>query len=192
MRIRFILLILTVISLGACKSPEARKPVTQNSGSFIDQSIARNKELVAKEEAVIEKMIQQDSTKEYTASANGFWYYYNKQTTDSLNIKTPEFGDVVKFDYTINDLNGNVIYDEGELPTKRYAIDKEELFGGLREGLKLMKEGEVVTFIFPSHKAFGYYGDKNKIGTNIPIITKVSLNSIITENDLNTNSNFNN
>ena len=55
-----------------------------------------------------------------------------------------------------------------------------------------MKEGEVVTFIFPSHKAFGYYGDKNKIGTNIPIITKVSLHSITTENNSNTNSNSNN
>lgn len=180
------------ISFGACKSPDARKPITQNSGSFIDQSIARNKKLVAKEEAFIQKMIQQDSTKKYTASANGFWYYYNKHSTDSLNTKTPEFGDVVKFDYSINDLNGTVIYDEGELPTKRYAIDKEELFGGLREGLKLMKEGEIVTFIFPSHKAFGYYGDKNKIGTNIPIITKVSLHSITTENNSNTNSNSNN
>jgi hypothetical protein len=44
-----------------------------------------------------------------------------------------------------------------------------------------MKEGEVVTFIFPSHKAFGYYGDKDKIGTNVPIKTKVTLHSITEE-----------
>jgi hypothetical protein len=48
-----------------------------------------------------------------------------------------------------------------------------------------MKEGEVVTFLFPSHKAFGYYGDKNKIGANIPIITTVSLYSIINETNNN-------
>ena len=57
-------------------------------------------------------------------------------------------------------------------------MDKEELFTGLREGLKLMKAGETVTFIFPSQKAYGYYGDENKIGTNTPIISKVTVNSM--------------
>ena len=57
-------------------------------------------------------------------------------------------------------------------------MDQEKLFSGLRQGLKLMKEGETVTFLFPSHKAFGYYGDKEKIGTNMPIITKVTLYNI--------------
>lgn len=181
MRIITILITVFILALTRCKSPEARKPVSQSSGSFINESIERNRELVAREEAEIIEIIEQDSTREYLASNSGFWYYYNTRSTDSLNTETPEFGDVVKFDYSIQDLDGEMIYAEGELPTKRYAIDKEDLFGGLREGLKLMKEGEVVTFIFPSHKAFGYYGDKNKIGTNIPIITKVSLHSIINE-----------
>jgi FKBP-type peptidyl-prolyl cis-trans isomerase len=62
-------------------------------------------------------------------------------------------------------------------------MDKEELFTGLREGLKLMKPSEQVTFIFPSQKAFGYYGDDNKIGTNVPLICEVTLNTIIKNND---------
>lgn len=181
MRLVTILISVLVLAVAGCKSPEARRPVSQSSGSFINESIERNRELVAREEAEILEIIEQDSTREYLASNSGFWYYYNTRSTDSLNTETPKFGDVVKFDYSIKDLDGEGIYAEGELPTRRYAIDKEDLFGGLREGLKLMKEGEVVTFIFPSHKAFGYYGDKNKIGTNIPIITKVSLHSIINE-----------
>lgn len=174
-------LIILIMILAGCKSPEARRPVSQSSGTFINESIERNRELVAQEEALILEVIEKDTVRDYTASNSGFWYYYNKRSTDSLNTKTPEYGDVVRFDYSIKDLDGVVIYEEGEIPTKRYAIDKEELFSGLREGLKLMKEGEEVTFIFPSHKAFGYYGDKNKIGTNIPIITKVKLHSIINE-----------
>ena len=181
----------TVILLGilifGCKPPEARKPVTQNSGSFINESIQRNKELVAQEEARILEIIERDPTTEYMTSENGFWYYYNKRSTDSLNTNTPKFGDIVEFDYSIKSIEGQDIYAEGELPRKNYAIDKEELFGGLREGIKLMKEGEVVTFIFPSHKAFGYYGDKNRIGTNIPIITKVTLHSITEEPNKNNN-----
>ena len=188
MKVKIILLILISAAICGCKSPEARRPVSQSSGSFINESIERNRELVAREEAEILELIEKDSTEEYIASSNGFWYFYNSRSTDSLNTETPDFGDVVRFDYSIKDLDGNVIYAEGEIPTKRYAIDKEELFGGLREGLKLMKEGEVVTFVFPSHKAFGYYGDKGKIGTNIPIITKVKLHSITEETSNNTNN----
>lgn len=183
----FIFTLMSMTLLAGCKSPEARRPVNQSSGSFINESIERNRDLVAREEAEILEIIEKDTDKEYIASNSGFWYYYNKKSTDTINTETPEFGDVVRFDYSITDIEGDPIYAEGELPTKRYAMDKEELFGGLREGLKLMREGEVVTFIFPSHKAFGYYGDKNKIGTNVPIITRVTLHSIVDEDNINNN-----
>ena len=62
-------------------------------------------------------------------------------------------------------------------------MDKEELFSGLREGLKLMKPSESVTFIFPSQKAYGYYGDENRIGTNVPLICNVNLKTITQNND---------
>ncbi len=189
MRKFIILLILIITVLGGCKSPEARKPVTQSSGSFINESIERNRELVALEEADILEIIEKDTLNEYIASNSGFWYYYNQKSSDTTNTETPEFGDVVIFDYSITDLNGVVIYAEGEIPTKNYHMDKEDLFGGLREGLKLMKEGEVATFIFPSHKAFGYYGDKNRIGTNVPIITRVTLHSINDEPNKNNPNN---
>lgn len=189
MKTKIIYSLLTIFALMGCKSPEARRPVTQSSGSFINESIERNRDLVAREEAEILELIERDSVQDYIASNNGFWYYYNKKSTDSLNTETPEFGDVVRFNYSITTLNGEPIYAEGEIPTKRYAMDKEELFGGLREGLKLMKEGEVVTFIFPSHKAFGYYGDKERIGTNVPIITKVTLHSITEETNNNNPNN---
>lgn len=178
--LKYTMILLGMLVFG-CKTPEARRPVTQNSGSFINESIQRNKKLIAEEEAQILEIIRRDSTTEYIASENGFWYYYNKRSADSLDTHTPEFGDIVEFDYSIKTIDGQDIYPEGALPLKNYAIDKEELFSGLREGIKLMKQGEVVTFIFPSHKAFGYYGDHNKIGVNMPIITKVTLHSITEE-----------
>lgn len=188
MKINIIHILLIVLALGGCKSPEARRPVTQKSGSFIKESVQRNRELVAYEESLILELIESDTAQDYVASAGGFWYFYNKKSGDTINLETPEFGDVVTFDYSIKDIEGQVIYAEKEIPTRRYAIDKEELFTGLREGLKLMKEGETVTFVFPSHKAFGYYGDKNKIGTNVPIITKVTLHSITQETNKNSDN----
>lgn len=171
------------IIVASCKSPEARYPVSQKSGSYIDESVARNKKLVAKEEEYIKAIIQKDSANDYEASADGFWYYYNTKVADSVTTQHPEFGDLVTFDYSISTVDGDPIYVEGEKPTQTYAMDQENLFSGLRQGLKLMKEGETVTFLFPSYKAFGYYGDKNKIGTNVPLTAKVSLHSIEKQNN---------
>ncbi len=170
--IPFVLLIL----LSACKSPEGRYPVSHKSGSFIQESAERNKKLNEKEQSQILRIIQGNPEIAYTASDNGFWYYYNVRIEE--NLTKPEFGDVVNFNYNIKDLYGNLIYSEDEMQTQNYAMDQEELFSGLREGLKLMKAGESMTFLFPSQKAFGYYGDEDRIGTNVPIMCEVKVNTI--------------
>lgn len=178
---KVIFFLIAVLCLVACKTPEARRPVSQSSGSFIKESVERNKKVVAQEEELIQKIISEDSTNNYISSPNGFWYYYISE--DTTATRTPEFGDVVEFDYTMETLDGRIIYSEGELPRMTYAMDQEELFSGLREGLKLMNEGETVTFLFPSHKAYGYYGDKDRIGTNWPILSTVTLYSITSPNN---------
>lgn len=174
-----LLLILTpILFCFGCKSPEARMPESVQSGSFLKESVERNKKLNDAEQDQIEAIIKSQPERDYIASESGFWYYYNsKFENDTIQ---PEFGDTVNFQYTISNIEGDELYDTS---TKTYTIDKEELFTGLREGLKLMKPSETVTFIFPSQKAYGYYGDENKIGTNIPLICEVTLNSIIENND---------
>lgn len=178
----FILILLIAIGLTSCKSPEARRPISQKTGSFIKESAERNKKLVEKEEAIIEQMIEKDTSKTYIASESGFWYYYNiKVEKDTI---TPKFGDIVNFDYNVKDFKGQTIYSDEDITADNYSMDQEELFTGLREGLKLMKPGETVTFLFPSQKAYGYYGDTKKIGTNVPLICEVTVNSITqTQND---------
>ncbi|WP_430467756.1 gliding motility-associated peptidyl-prolyl isomerase GldI [Winogradskyella ouciana] len=172
-----IIIIVMLLCFG-CKSPEARMPESVQSGSFLKESAERNKKLNEKEKNLIQSIIKNNPDKNYIASESGFWYYYNtKVEGDTIQ---PEFGDIVDFDYNISDINGNEIYD---VENRTYVMDKQELFTGLREGLKLMKPEESVTFIFPSQKAYGYYGDDKKIGTNIPLICEVTLNTITQEND---------
>ncbi|GAA3615739.1 gliding motility-associated peptidyl-prolyl isomerase GldI [Flavivirga amylovorans] len=177
------LLILAIVLLAInCKTPEARRPVSVKTGSFIDASVERNKRLFAQEQVFIEKIMKKQDNN-YITSENGFWYYYNnKIEIDTLN--TPLFGDIINYNYNVKALNGSLIYSKEDIKTRTYAMDKEELFTGLREGLKLMKTGETATFIFPSQKAYGYYGDENKIGSNTPIICEVTVNSI-TQNQTN-------
>ncbi|TNJ46129.1 gliding motility-associated peptidyl-prolyl isomerase GldI [Tamlana fucoidanivorans] len=171
-----LLLLVFVLLAVSCKTPEARRPVSVKTGSFIDESVKRNRQLNAKEQTAIENLLKKEK-KEYIASENGFLYYYNNKI-ESDTLQTPQFGDIVNYDYDVKSLNGTVIYSKDELRMQTYTIDKEELFSGLREGLKLMKTGETVTFLFPSQKAYGYYGDENKIGRNTPLVCEVTLHSI--------------
>ena len=162
----------------SCKGPEARRPMQQSSGTFIQESAERNKALYDDEKEKIKQLIQADTTQDYIASDSGFWYYYNSK--DSIAAPKPKYGDDVTFTYNIKELNGEVILSEEEVGLQRYKVDQtnQDLISGIREGLKLMQEGETVTFIFPSYKAFGYYGIESKLGTNIPVKSTVTLKTI--------------
>ena len=162
----------------SCKSPEARMPESVQSGSFLKASAERNKKLNEHEHKQIQDIIKSNPNRDYIASQSGFWYYYNtKMERDTIQ---PKFGNVINFTFDVSNLEGDEIYAN---TNKTYVMDKEELFTGLREGLKLLKPTETATFIFPSQKAFGYYGDEYKIGTNVPLICEVTLNTIIQKND---------
>lgn len=162
----------------SCKSPEARLPETVQSGSFLKESAERNKKLNEQEKLLIQDIIRNNPEREYIASESGFWYSYTAKGENKN--QQPDFGDIIDFEYNVSDLNGREIYTKEQ---KTYVMDKQELFTGLREGLKLMNPGDQITFIFPSQKAYGYYGDDNKIGTNVPLICEVTLNTITQEND---------
>ena len=87
---------------------------------------------------------------------------------------------MVTYTYNVQTLEGRIIYTEDDLKLQTYYIDQQELFTGLREGLKLMKKGESVTFIFPSQQAYGYYGDNDQIGSNLPLVCDVSILNLTT------------
>jgi gliding motility-associated peptidyl-prolyl isomerase len=175
-----LLVFMVAILVFSCKQhQEARRPISQASGTFMKKSAERNKKLNATEEDQIETLIKSNPKIKYLASTKGYWYTYVTQNIqDTL---TPKKGDVAFFDYEIKDLKGNVIYSELELRPQTYAIDKQNIMTGLREGIKLMHKNEKVIFLFPSHIAYGYHGDDKKIGTNQPLMCTVTLHNFISE-----------
>ncbi|MBC7747741.1 MAG: gliding motility-associated peptidyl-prolyl isomerase GldI [Methylotenera sp.] len=166
--------------ISSCKQhQEARRPISQASGSFMKKSIARNKKLVSTEESQIQNLIKSNPNVVYLASKKGYWYsYVTRNTTDTL---TPKKGDVTFFDYEIKDLKGTIFYSELELRPQTYYVDKQNIMMGLRDGIKLMRKNEKVTFLFPSNMAYGYHGDDKKIGTNQPIVCTVTLRDFKSE-----------
>ena len=167
----------------SCQQQQARRPISHSSGEFLNASVTRNKKLIKNEEKKIDSIIKNNKEIQYIASKKGYWYYYeNKNNSDTLH---PKKGDIAYFDYEIKDLNGKVIYSELELKGQTYRVDKQTIITGLQHGLKLMRKNETITFLFPSHLAYGYHGDDRRIGTNEPIICRVTLTDFRPENKLN-------
>ena len=170
-RIAPILLIMAILT--SCGQPEARKPIVRKTSSFMSESIERNKELNEAENEVLRRKMELDSVNQYLNSEQGFWYYYSKR--DSVSSQEfPETGDLVFYTYQIRSLDEELIFSFDEVGTKSYFVDKEELISGLQDGLKLMREGERVTFLFPSYKAHGFAGN-DRINPNQPLIYEVEL-----------------
>lgn len=170
-----ILLVAISVFITSCSEKQARKSISHSSGSFMKESIDRNKKMNTQEKESIAKIIKKDTANIYNVSEKGFWYAYQSKSTANV---FPVKGDVVTFNYEVTDLYGNSIYSENELKTQTYHVDKENIMNGLRNGIKLMHKGDKVKFIFPSQSAYGYHGDDKKIGTNQPIICIVTLNEI--------------
>lgn len=178
-------LLLIGILIASCSKPQARRPVSQSSGTFMNESVKRNKKLIANEESQIDSIIKSNPKIKYIASDKGYWYFYDlENTTDTIR---PKRGDVAFFDYDVKDIKGNVIYSETELRPQVYYVDKQNIMMGLRDGIKLMNKGEKVTFLFPSHMGFGYHGDNKKIGINQPLVCTVTLNDIKPESEVKEN-----
>lgn len=177
---RIALVFFLTLVMASCKQhQEARRPLSQTSGSFMKKSIQRNKKLVATEEQKIIAVIKKDPKIQYLASKKGYWYtYQSRNETDTL---TPKKGDVAFFDYEIKDLKGIIIYSEVELRPQIYYVDKQNIMMGLRDGIKIMRKNEKVTFLFPSNMGYGYHGDDKKIGTNQPLICTVTLRDFKSE-----------
>lgn len=166
-------LIVASLLVVSCKAPEPRKPISRTTSSRTALSIETNKKLYAVEEATIEKIILEKGTP-FERSSNGFYYLFTKK--DSVNGKKPVFGDRVTFEYDVIALNGDTIYSKEELSPITKSMEQEYgIFRGMREGLKLMQTGEEATFYFPSYTAYGYYGDQDRIGTNVPFKSNVKL-----------------
>lgn len=179
---KFLLNLLPLLTIVvACNEPEPRRAMQRKSGSFIQESVERSKQLLAAEEALIKNIIAKDSVNDYQSSSSGFWYVIEEKTENPET--TLQTDDEALITYDLMNLNGDTIYSAKELGNIQIKVDKSKLFPGLRNGIKLLKEGEKAIFIFPSTQAFGYKGDNDKIGPNETIKASVQIIQILKRSD---------
>ncbi|MBB13501.1 MAG: gliding motility-associated peptidyl-prolyl isomerase GldI [Flavobacteriaceae bacterium] len=164
---KIILILFTISMVSSCGESEPRRPINKQKQVFLKESAKRNRSKINIEQNLFDQVIKKDTTLKFYSSPLGFWYAFKKK--GEIPAKKPIKGDRVTFEYRIEDLNQNLLYDEDQLGIVSFHVDQEDLIPALREGVKYMTEGDVVVFLFPSYLCFGYQGDGEKIGINQPL-----------------------
>lgn len=178
---KHLICIVLLAALISCEGPVPRHPVKRNTTSSIQVSIERSKKLLALEETLMRQVIAKDSLNEYINSDTGSWYFYNKKNESTDYKAQPD--DLVTLTYNILTLANDTLYSMQDIGILKYKVDKQELFPGLRNSVKLLKENETATFLFPSSLGYGYPGDGDKIGINMPLKSTIAIVKIEKEND---------
>jgi len=122
---------------------------------------------------MMKQIISKDSMNTYIQSDSGSWFYYNKKNTAKVNTAEPD--DLVTLTYNILSFSNDTLYKMEDIGILKYKVDKQELFPGLRNSIKLLKENETATFLFPSSLGYGYPGDGDKIGINMPLKSTIAV-----------------
>ena len=156
-----------IITFLSCGDHKVRYPINKKKDFFLKSSASRNRSLLAREEFLIKKAAKLDSAMSYQISEAGFLYANVKSINEDIPL--PKKGTKVRFKYQIEDLEKNIIYSYKELGIVDYIIDQENLLPALREGIRIMRPGEVVVFLFPSYLCYSYQGDANKVRVNQPL-----------------------
>lgn len=172
----FFFLLSIVFSGTSCNNSVARKPVRAKSATVLDKTVELHKRNLERENSLIENYIKNDSLFQYQMTKKGFWYAYKLKNDVG---ETPKKGDLVVFQQEITNLADEILHSREELGEKKYIVDKEHIINGIQEGIKLMRVGEEMKFIFSSYVAYSTSGDKsNKIGVHEPIINTIKLINI--------------
>lgn len=163
---------LVLAAFASCGSGEQKK-VMVNEDTLKKNLVDVNKTLTAKEDRDIEDYIQRH---EWVMQKTGTGLRY--QIYKKGNGAQPKDEDKVIISFQVNLINGVECYNSKVDGLKLFELGKAEVESGLEEGIKLMHVGDRAKLIIPSHLAFGFMGDDNKIPMHATLIYDVELKEI--------------
>ncbi len=164
-----IILILLLVFV-FCSNQGEQKEETIDRKQMEASLLEANKQAVKVEDSQVEDFIHKNDWKMQKSGTGLRYMVYEKGAG-----KKAEEGEVAVLEYSLQLINGDLIYSSNENGLKEFQIGKGRVEAGLEEGILLLREGDRAKFILPSHLAFGLLGDHDKIPPKSTIIYDVKL-----------------
>jgi FKBP-type peptidyl-prolyl cis-trans isomerase FkpA len=159
-----------IILFGACNEDPRPSQSTRHLSMIADTLVKYNRGIVRTEDQEIEDFIARYGWK-MEKTATGLRYMFIKKGSGMKTAKSR----VAVLKYTLRLLNGNLCYSSDVNGLKEFKIGYGGVESGLEEGILLMRVGDRVKFIVPSHLAFGLLGDQDKIPQHASLVYDIEL-----------------
>jgi len=166
-------LICTALALSAGCSGNVSREKPQDTGKIKEHLVNANKIFVENEAEQI-SAYQQRHKLDMTTSGTGLRYLIFPHGKDTAY---PIAGDTVSVTYQVFLLDGTPCYDTENTPVD-FRIGKDDMPRGMEEAIEMMHAGDSSVIILPSHLAYGFTGDGDKIPGNSATIYFLSLKKI--------------
>ena len=170
-----VILFLAFIIIVSCENSETtNQPFYNDKNKTEDTLIKANRYLLERDKEQIQSYVKRRSWK-MQISESGLWYEVYKKT----NNQKVESGNIIKYNYTIELLDGTLCYSSDSTGAENIKIGRSGKESGLEEGLLMMRTGEKAHFILPPHTAHGLIGNMDRIPHRSTIVYDVELLNII-------------
>ena len=163
--------ILTLGLLVACNEVKVKETPNIADSWTKDNSSDLGKNIAIQEEIDIKLFLERHRDWEMTTTGSGLQYFVYKEG-DGDTVKRKDLAEV---EYSITLLDGTVCY---LMPPDEYVevrVDQSEVENGLQEALKLMRVGDKMKVIIPSHIGHGILGDMDKIPPLTTLVVDIHL-----------------
>jgi FKBP-type peptidyl-prolyl cis-trans isomerase len=160
--------------LNACRDKSNGSQTNQEMARTKKELVEENKRNHQAEIATIKTFI--DTSRwpmQETRTGLHYWVYESGQGEQAKK------DDRVLITYTISLLDGTTCYKTDAEDAKEIHIGHGNIETGMHEALQLMHSGDKARFIFPSHLAFGFTGDSQKIPQRATLVYDIQLLKIL-------------
>jgi len=168
------LLIIMALLFYSCTGSERRYVPEIDVDEKNKEAIIKINKYYVKQDAEIIAAYLERRNLAMTETNTGLWYQIY-ETGAGSKVET---GDVVKFDYKIELLDGTMCYSSDSLGMKTFTVGSGGVEAGLEEGILLLHKGDKARFIMPPHLAYGLIGDQNKIPKRAIIVYYIELQEV--------------
>ncbi len=168
-------LFLISVMLFACNSNDDVTPQPKFQKRMIADSLIKANEFLLKRDSELIKSYVDRHRLNMQVTEDGIWYDIYKKTKKK-KIKN---GDIIRYKYKIELLDGTVCYDWQKDGIKQIKIGNTGKETGLEKGFLMMREGEKARFIIPPHYAYGLIGDNKKIPARSALVYDVEVVKIV-------------
>jgi len=170
---KVVIALFMVIFIGCNGCSEKKKTTGQTLEEIQKGMIESNKIKHQDETKRIHEYIK-DKKWPMTETRTGLNYWVYEKGTGAQAKE----GEVAVLSYSVELFDGTICYTKSIENPGRFLIGQDNVESGLHEAVQLLHAGDKARLILPSHLAFGFTGDFDKIPQDASLVYDVQLIAI--------------